>query len=107
MHFRAHVYGREQLKDSCHFSLGFWLKEATYREMPSVAFKHELLVILELGGTDVADGDYVTYSTFQMYNQLQAQRLRVPIIKVHVLLLFVSYVINLLKNLAFKLIFEY
>ncbi|PVD21280.1 hypothetical protein C0Q70_19451 [Pomacea canaliculata] len=62
-------------------SYGFWLKEATYREMPSVAFKHELLVILELGGTDVADGDYVTYSTFQMYNQLQAQRLRVPIIK--------------------------
>ncbi|KAK7498112.1 hypothetical protein BaRGS_00010700 [Batillaria attramentaria] len=60
-------------------SYGFWIKEATYREIPTVAFKHDILLIVELNNAG-AEGNYLTYSTFQMYNQLQEQRLRIPVI---------------------------
>ncbi|KAL8590014.1 hypothetical protein ACOMHN_007039 [Nucella lapillus] len=56
---------------------GFWIKESTYQETPEVAFKHELMLVVDLQGNP---GDYVTYSTFQAYNQLQEGRLRVPLI---------------------------
>ncbi|XP_041375384.1 transmembrane protein 231-like [Gigantopelta aegis] len=58
-------------------SYGFWLKEAYYREWPDVTFKREMIVILELQDP----GEYVTYSTYQKYNKLQEDRLRVPVIK--------------------------
>ncbi|XP_076470433.1 transmembrane protein 231-like [Babylonia areolata] len=56
---------------------GFWFKESTYQETPVVAFKHELMLVLDLQGNP---GDFVTYSTFQAYNQLQENRLRIPLI---------------------------
>ncbi|KAK6178000.1 hypothetical protein SNE40_012846 [Patella caerulea] len=58
-------------------SYGFWLKEAYYRELPDVTFKRDLMLVLELEG----QGSYVTYSTYQKYNQLQQDQLRVPVIK--------------------------
>ncbi|KAH3768789.1 transmembrane protein 231-like [Dreissena polymorpha] len=57
-------------------SQGFWKKTDTYREYPDVRFKNELLMVAELEG----DGNYVTYSTFQTYNTLQQNHLRVPLI---------------------------
>ncbi|ESO96883.1 hypothetical protein LOTGIDRAFT_115323 [Lottia gigantea] len=58
-------------------SYGFWIKEAYYRELPEITFKRELLLVLDLEG----QGNYVTYSTYQKYNQLQQDNLRVPVIK--------------------------
>ena len=51
-----------------------------YRETPRVLFKKELILVLELEGS--TDQDYLTYSTYQRYNQLQQQTLRVPLIEV-------------------------
>ena len=60
------------------FSPGFWLKENFYEETPDVKFKRQLLVVIELEN----EGDFLTYSTYQRYNQLQQQNLRVPLIQV-------------------------
>ncbi|KAL3860808.1 hypothetical protein ACJMK2_010875 [Sinanodonta woodiana] len=57
-------------------SYGFWRKTDYYREYPDIHFKRELLLVLELEG----EGNYVTYGTFQKYNQLQNAHLRVPLI---------------------------
>lgn len=57
---------------------GFWLKESTYREQPDVRFKHEILLVVQ-GNTP---GSYLAYSTFQNFNQLLQQKLRIPLIKV-------------------------
>lgn len=56
---------------------GFWLKESSYREQPDVRFKHEILLIVQ-GNTP---GSFLAYSTFQNFNQLLQQRLRIPLIK--------------------------
>jgi hypothetical protein len=56
---------------------GFWFKQSTYTESPTIAFKHELMMVLGL-----QSGDFVTYSTFQNYNQMQGSRLRIPLITV-------------------------
>ena len=57
---------------------GFWQKTDTYQEQPDVKFKHQILVILET----LEAGKYVTWSTYQNYNQLQQKNLRVPLVKV-------------------------
>ena len=57
---------------------GFWIKQEYYREYPTVLFKKQLLLVLELD----QEGSYLTYSTFQKYNTLQQQNLRVPMIQV-------------------------
>ncbi|XP_012946498.1 transmembrane protein 231 [Aplysia californica] len=59
-------------------SYGFWLREATYREQPTVAFKKEFILILDLQSPDST----VAYSTFQQYNQLIQSQLRIPVTKV-------------------------
>lgn len=56
---------------------GFWLKESSYREQPDVRFKHEILLIVQ-GNTP---GSFLAYSTFQNFNQLLQQNLRIPLIK--------------------------
>nr|XP_058954608.1 transmembrane protein 231-like [Pocillopora verrucosa] len=56
---------------------GFWLKESSFREQPDVRFKHELLVVLQ-GNTP---GSFMAYSTFQNFNHLLQEKLRIPLIK--------------------------
>ncbi|KAJ8303244.1 hypothetical protein KUTeg_019640, partial [Tegillarca granosa] len=58
-------------------SYGFWIKETYYREVPTVLFKKQLLLVLELEGGQ----NSITYSTFQRYNQMQQQNLRIPLIQ--------------------------
>ncbi|GFO05915.1 transmembrane protein 231 [Plakobranchus ocellatus] len=60
-------------------SYGFWLREATYREQPKVAFKKEFIMVLDVQND--AEEDSVVYSTFQQYNNLLQSRLRIPIVK--------------------------
>uniref|UniRef100_A0A8C5QFU8 Transmembrane protein 231 n=1 Tax=Leptobrachium leishanense TaxID=445787 RepID=A0A8C5QFU8_9ANUR len=55
-------------------SHGFWLKQSTYEEQPNVRFRYELLLI----ATHSTDGDFVAWSTFQHFNSLVGERLRVP-----------------------------
>ncbi|XP_060073829.1 transmembrane protein 231-like [Ylistrum balloti] len=62
-------------------SYGFWIKEDYYRETPRVLFKKELILVLELDDTSNAGLSYLTYSTYQRYNELQQQNLRVPVIQ--------------------------
>ena len=59
-------------------STGFWLKENTYREQPDVKFKHEFVLIAQ-GNTPTS---FLAYSTFQNFNQLLQQNLRIPLIQV-------------------------
>ncbi|XP_020624600.1 transmembrane protein 231-like isoform X2 [Orbicella faveolata] len=61
---------------------GFWLKESTFREQPDVRFKHEILLVVQ-GNTP---GSFLAYSTFQNFNQLLQQKLRIPLIKKYVAL---------------------
>ncbi|ELU17778.1 hypothetical protein CAPTEDRAFT_136151, partial [Capitella teleta] len=58
-------------------SSGFWKKIESFSEQPDVNFKYEMLLILDTS----LDGDYVTWSTYQNYNQLQMEKLRVPVVK--------------------------
>ncbi|XP_059178805.1 transmembrane protein 231-like [Physella acuta] len=58
-------------------SYGFWLREATYREQPNIAFKKELILLLDLQNGPKT----IVYSTFQQYNQLLQSQLRIPIVK--------------------------
>ena len=60
--------------------LGFWRKTDTYMEYPDIHFKQELLFVAELEG----EGEYLTYSTYQTYNVLQQDKLRVPVITVSI-----------------------
>ncbi|ELU05079.1 hypothetical protein CAPTEDRAFT_227912 [Capitella teleta] len=55
----------------------FWKKIESFSEQPDVNFKYEMLLILDTS----LDGDYVTWSTYQNYNQLQMEKLRVPVVK--------------------------
>jgi len=52
----------------------FWLKEAVYREQPRVAFKHELIVVVE----GAQPGTYFLWSTIPELNQESTAHLRVP-----------------------------
>lgn len=61
---------------------GFWLKESSYREQPDVHYKHELLLILQ----GSVPGSYLAYSTFQNFNRMLQQNVRIPLIKVRSLL---------------------
>ncbi|XP_035680504.1 transmembrane protein 231-like [Branchiostoma floridae] len=58
-------------------SQGFWQREAWYREQPDVSFKHQILLLLQTSQT----GDYLVWSTYQNFNQLQQGRVRVPLVK--------------------------
>ena len=58
------------------FLIGFWQRTNFYQEQAEIHFKHEALVILYLSN------DYITWSTFQNYNVLQMEKLRVPLVKV-------------------------
>ncbi|CAH1780180.1 unnamed protein product [Owenia fusiformis] len=56
-------------------SYGFWLRVDNYEEQPQVQFKHQLLVTMETSDS------YITWSTFQNYNQLQQANLRIPVLQ--------------------------
>jgi len=56
-------------------SQGFWLKFAEYHEQPEIHYQHELIMMAEL------ENDYLTWSTYQNYNNLQMEKLRLPLIK--------------------------
>lgn len=73
---------------------GFWLKESTFGEQPDVRFKHEILLVVQ-GNTP---GSFLAYSTFQNFNQLLQQKLRIPLIKVSSLTLFNCWQPTLKKN---------
>ena len=60
------------------FYLGFWQKVDTYQEQPDVHFQHQLLINLE---TEKIDG-VIGWSTFDNYNRLLQDNVRVPVVKV-------------------------
>uniref|UniRef100_F7GEC8 Transmembrane protein 231 n=1 Tax=Monodelphis domestica TaxID=13616 RepID=F7GEC8_MONDO len=60
-------------------SHGFWLKQSSYEEQPTVHFKHEVLFVALLSSTP---GRYLSWSTFPTFNQLQGQNLRIPLVTV-------------------------
>ncbi|XP_068006748.1 transmembrane protein 231 isoform X1 [Melanerpes formicivorus] len=56
-------------------SHGFWLKQSTYLEQPTVWFRYELLFVATTGP---GPGNFLAWSTFPAFNRLQEDRLRVP-----------------------------
>ena len=60
------------------FRVGFWLKEASYKEQPEVHFKHQFVVLLQ----GITSNSYVAYSTYQNFNNLVNDKLRIPVVKV-------------------------
>jgi hypothetical protein len=54
------------------------LKEASYKEQPEIHFKHQFVVLLQ----GLTSDSYVAYSTFQNFNNLVNDKLRIPVIKV-------------------------
>ncbi|XP_056381814.1 transmembrane protein 231 [Hyla sarda] len=59
-------------------SQGFWLKQSTYEEQPNVKFRYEALLI----ALNSNSGGYVAWSTFQAFNSLVGDRLRIPKVSV-------------------------
>lgn len=59
-------------------SQGFWLKQSTYEEQPNIRFRYEALLIALNSNT----GGYVAWSTFQGFNSLVGDRLRIPQVSV-------------------------
>ncbi|XP_044126421.1 transmembrane protein 231 [Bufo gargarizans] len=59
-------------------SQGFWLKQSSYEEQPNVRFRYEALLIALTGSS----GGYVAWSTFQGFNSLVGERLRIPRVSV-------------------------
>ena len=57
---------------------GFWLKTSEFREQPDVHFKHEMIAILNTAPAS----DYIVYSTFHNFNQLQMKHFRPAFLKV-------------------------
>ncbi|XP_051884472.1 transmembrane protein 231 [Pristis pectinata] len=57
-------------------SHGFWLKINTYEEQPNVRFQYQVLLI---AGTSTS-GDFVAWSTFENFNNLQGDHLRIPLV---------------------------
>ena len=60
------------------YYLGFWLKEASYKEQPEIHFKHQFLVFFQ----GLSSDSYLAYSTYQNFNNLVNDKLRVPTTKV-------------------------
>lgn len=58
-------------------SQGFWQRLDHYSEQGNIHFKYQVLVIMDTS----TDGSYVAWSTYQNFNQLQMDHLRVPILK--------------------------
>ncbi|NXU48145.1 TM231 protein, partial [Turnix velox] len=56
---------------------GFWLKQSSYREQPSVRFRYEVLFVATTGP---GPGSFLAWSTFPAFNRLQEERLRVPLV---------------------------
>ncbi|XP_072135904.1 transmembrane protein 231 isoform X2 [Mobula birostris] len=57
-------------------SHGFWLKVNTYEEQPNVRFQYQVLMIAATS----TSGDFVAWSTFDNFNNLQGDHLRVPLV---------------------------
>ncbi|RXM31179.1 Transmembrane protein 231 [Acipenser ruthenus] len=55
-------------------SQGFWLKFSTNEEQPTVRFQYQVLLI----AVTSTSGDYVAWSTYQNFNNLQGNNLRIP-----------------------------
>ncbi|XP_068116895.1 transmembrane protein 231 isoform X3 [Hyperolius riggenbachi] len=55
-------------------SQGFWMKRSSYEEQPSVRFRYEVL----LTAVNSTSGSYIAWSTFQNFNNLVGDRLRIP-----------------------------
>lgn len=60
-----------------YISQGFWLKETSYKEQPEVHFKHQFLVFFQ----GLSSDSYFAYSTYQNFNNLVNDKLRVPVAK--------------------------
>uniref|UniRef100_A0A672V3A3 Transmembrane protein 231 n=1 Tax=Strigops habroptila TaxID=2489341 RepID=A0A672V3A3_STRHB len=58
-------------------SHGFWLKQSSYLEQPTVRFRYELLLVATTGPSP---GSFLAWSTFPAFNRLQGERLRVPLL---------------------------
>ncbi|XP_071424015.1 transmembrane protein 231 isoform X2 [Pithys albifrons albifrons] len=56
---------------------GFWLKQSTYLEQPTVRFRYEVLLVATIGP---GPGSFLAWSTFPAFNRLQEDRLRVPLL---------------------------
>ncbi|XP_056138192.1 transmembrane protein 231 [Lampris incognitus] len=59
-------------------SQGFWIKRSTYEEQPVVRFQYQTLLV----ALTSTKGDYVTWSTFPHFNNMQGTNLRIPTISV-------------------------
>ncbi|KAJ8417491.1 hypothetical protein AAFF_G00287180 [Aldrovandia affinis] len=59
-------------------SQGFWLKRSTYEEQPCIRFQYQILLVAATS----TDGDYVAWSTFPNFNNLQGSNLRIPSVSV-------------------------
>lgn len=57
---------------------GFWLKVNTYEEQPNVRFQYQVLMITATS----TSGDFVAWSTYENFNNLQGDHLRVPLVTV-------------------------
>ena len=67
-----------KVNQSYCFNIGFWLKEASYKEQPEVHFKHQFILFLQ----GLTSDSYVAYSTYQNFNNLVNDKLRIPVTKV-------------------------
>ncbi|NWQ92445.1 TM231 protein, partial [Burhinus bistriatus] len=56
---------------------GFWLKQSSYLEQPTVRFRYEVLFVATIGP---GPGSLLAWSTFPAFNRLQEDRLRVPLL---------------------------
>uniref|UniRef100_A0AAY5KWL7 Transmembrane protein 231 n=1 Tax=Esox lucius TaxID=8010 RepID=A0AAY5KWL7_ESOLU len=59
-------------------SQGFWVKRSTYEEQPVVRFQYQTLII----AVTSTSGDYVAWSTFPNFNNMQGAHLRIPSVSV-------------------------
>uniref|UniRef100_A0A672TKJ6 Transmembrane protein 231 n=1 Tax=Strigops habroptila TaxID=2489341 RepID=A0A672TKJ6_STRHB len=60
-----------------YWSHGFWLKQSSYLEQPTVRFQYELLL---MATTDPSPGSFLAWNTFSAFNRLQGERLRVLVL---------------------------
>lgn len=59
-------------------SQGFWVKRSSYEEQPLVRFQYQSLIVAATN----TKGDYVAWSTFPNFNNMQGANLRIPSIQV-------------------------
>lgn len=59
-------------------SQGFWVKRSTYEEQPVVRYQYQALLVAATSSR----GDYVAWSTFPHFNNLQGDNLRIPSVSV-------------------------